>query len=139
MVIIVDVTEQAIRGKWFTRKGRAWRGLWLFRGSKVLHYKRKPHLRRACMKKRDARITHLHHRISHYIVIGDTRPSASQISIYWRRAKSERISDYKTHLRRVLMVLLTDLITSLGPYGTNTRGAQCRALTLLRNLRLALS
>jgi hypothetical protein len=60
-------------------------------------------------------------------VIRDARLGASPISIHWRRVKLERFSDYKTHLRRALMVRVTNLIPDLSPYGTNTRHAQGRA------------
>jgi hypothetical protein len=41
---------------------------------------------------------------------------ASSISINWRRAKSERIADYKTHSRRAIRVSVSDLIP--GAYDT---------------------
>jgi hypothetical protein len=84
---------------------------------------RKPHSRCARMKDGDAR-ARLRRRFSHYRLIGDMRPSASPISIHWRRAKSEQVSDYKTHPRHELMVRITDLITDWGPNDTNTRHAQ---------------
>jgi hypothetical protein len=91
------------------------------------HYVRKPHSRRACMKNGDTQIVHLHHHISHYKVIGDTRSGTSSIKIHWRRAKLERVFDYKTHPRCTLMVHVTDLILGWGPYGTNGRRTQGRA------------
>jgi hypothetical protein len=74
------------------------------------HYMRKPHPRCAHMKNGDVQIACLRHRTLHYRVIRDMRPGASLISIHWRRAKLEHVSHYKTHLRRVLRVRVTDLI-----------------------------
>jgi hypothetical protein len=59
---------------------------------------------------RDAQITHFCHRVLHYRVIWDAYLGASPISIHWRRVKLERVSHYKTHLRRALRVCVTDLI-----------------------------
>jgi hypothetical protein len=64
------------------------------------------------MKNGDAQIACLRHRVSHYKVIEDMRPGTSPISIHWRHANSERVSD---------------LIPDWGPYGTNTRRAQGHA------------
>jgi hypothetical protein len=49
-------------------------------------------------------------RVSHYRIIGDVRPDMSLISIHWRRVKLERVSDYKTYMRRALRMCVTDLI-----------------------------
>jgi hypothetical protein len=76
------------------------------------HYVRKPHPRHVYTKNGDAQITHLRHHVSHYRIIGDARPDASLISIHWRCAKSERVSDYKTHMRCALSMRFTDLISS---------------------------
>jgi hypothetical protein len=89
------------------------------------HYVRKPHPRCARTKDRDVQIAHLHHCVSHYRVIRDTRPSTSLI--HWRHVKSERFADYKTHPRCALRVCVSDLIPGWAPYDTNTRRAQGHA------------
>jgi hypothetical protein len=73
------------------------------------HFMRKPHPRRARTKN------------------GDARLGVSLISIHWRRAKSERVSDYKTYPRRALRVSITYWNAGWGPYGSNTRHTQDRA------------
>jgi hypothetical protein len=88
---------------------------------------RKPHPRHARTKDGNAQISHLHHRVSHYRVVGDMRPDASSISIHWRHVKSERVVDYKTHPRHALRVCVSDLIPGWGPYDTNTKCAQGHA------------
>jgi hypothetical protein len=85
---------------------------------------RKPQSRRAYTKNKDAQIACLGHRVLHNRVIKDARPGTSLISIYWRRVKSERVSDYKTHPRCTLTVHVTDFILGWGPYGTNMRRMQ---------------
>jgi hypothetical protein len=89
-----------------------------------IHYMKKPHPRCARTKNGDAGITHLCCYILHYRVIGDARPGASPISIHGRCTKLERVFDYKTHLRRALMVHVTNLILGWCPCGTNMRRAQ---------------
>jgi hypothetical protein len=84
-------------------------------GRHVDHYVREPHLRRVRTKNRDTQIACLHHHVSRYRVIGDTRPSAFAISIHWRRAKLERVSHYMTHPRYALRVRVTDFIAGWGP------------------------
>jgi hypothetical protein len=87
------------------------------------HYMRNMHLRHARTKNGNAQIACFRHRVSHYRVIRDARPSVSLISIHWRCVKLEHVSDYKTHPRRALRVCITNLITGWGPYGTNKRRA----------------
>jgi hypothetical protein len=72
-------------------------------------------LRRARMKNENVQIACLYRRVSHYRVVGDTRPSVSPISIHWRRVKLEYVSDYKTHLRHELRVCITDFILGWAP------------------------
>jgi hypothetical protein len=91
------------------------------------------------MKNRDAQIVHLRRHVSRYIVLGDARPGTSPISIHWKRAKSEHISDYKTHLRHVLMVHVTDLIPGWAPMALIRDVPKVACLPLLRNMRRALS
>jgi hypothetical protein len=75
------------------------------------------------------------HHISHYRVIGNVHPGASLINIHWRCVKLERVSDYKTHLRHVLRVCVTDLIFGWSPYDINTRRTRVVSLPLIRNPR----
>jgi surfactin synthase thioesterase subunit len=60
-------------------------------------------------------LARLHHRVSHYRVIGDTCPITSPISIHWRRVKLERVSDYKTHSRHALRMCVTNLVADWAP------------------------
>jgi hypothetical protein len=72
---------------------------------------RKAQPRRVRTKNGDTQIAHLGCRVSHYKVILDACPGASPISIHWRRAKLERVSHSKTHLRHALIVHVTNLVT----------------------------
>jgi hypothetical protein len=75
-----------------------------------MYYVRKLHPRCVHTKNGDLHIVRLHRHVSHYRVIRDARPDEFLISIYWRRANLEHVSDYKTHPRHTLRVLVTNLI-----------------------------
>jgi hypothetical protein len=90
-------------------------------------YVRKPYLRCARTKDRDAENMRFCRRISHYRVVRDARPSTAPISIHWRRAKSERVANYNTHPIHALRVRASNLIPGWAPYDTNMRHTQGRA------------
>jgi hypothetical protein len=74
----------------------------------------------------------LRRHVSHYRVIRDAHLGTSPISIHCRRAKLERITHSKAHLRHALNVHVTDLVAGWAPI------ALIRD-SLLINLRRALS
>jgi hypothetical protein len=70
-------------------------------------------------------------------VIRDAWSGASPISIHWRRSKSERVADYKTHLRYMVRVCVSDLIPGWAPYDTNTRRSQCRRSPITKKYKMS--
>jgi hypothetical protein len=93
--------------------------LWVICG-RTVDYIRKTQPRHAHSKNGDVQITRLHHRVSHYRVIRDMRPSASSIRIHLRRALC-------WNLRRDIRSCVVNLIVGWGHSGTNTRHAKSSA------------
>jgi hypothetical protein len=98
-----------------------------------IQYVRKSHPRRARTKDGDAQIACLRHRVSHYRVVRDARLGTSLISIHWRHAKSECVTDYKTHPRWALRVHISDSILGWAPFGTNMRYSQGHLSPITKN------
>jgi hypothetical protein len=80
----------------------------------VFHPLREKGTFETCQKNGETQIVHLRRHVSYYRVIRDARPGASPITIYVRRATSERVTylisawdPYATNLRRVLRVCVS--------------------------------